>query len=89
MEGTPVGIDVGQVRQAILELPGVDEVHDLHVWTIGSGLPALTGHVVVDPAVGGNEVLSRAAAVLSSRFGIDHTTIQVEREGFEENGSCH
>jgi cobalt-zinc-cadmium efflux system protein len=78
MEGVPAAIALADVAGAIGGVPGVVAVHDLHVWTITSGFVALSAHVVVAPACD-EDVLWRVRAVLHERFGIDHSTIQVER----------
>ena len=88
MEGTPRGIDVDDVRRAILAVTGVCEVHDLHVWTITSGMVALSAHVGV-PADGGRSgLLSEIREMLEHRFGIDHATIQVETGGGVDAEGC-
>lgn len=86
MEGAPAHIDVDELRRTVCATPGVRGVHDLHVWTITSGMVAMSGHVVADGSVDGPTLLRRVADVLRARFGIGHTTIQVEPEGFEEEG---
>jgi cobalt-zinc-cadmium efflux system protein len=83
MENAPSGVDVEQIRRALLQLPGVVDVHDLHVWTITSGLPALSVHVVTDQRAY-ESVLRDARATLHAEFGIDHVTVQVEPEEFQE-----
>lgn len=83
MEHAPGHIDVDEVRLAILRLPEVRGVHDLHVWTITSGLVALSAHVEVRDAADHCLLLRRVRDVLHQRFGIDHVTIQVEPESFE------
>ncbi len=88
MESAPRGIDVDQVRQAILDVPHVTGVHDLHVWTITSGFDSLSAHVVVGDGSGQTEVLSQLRTRLHERFGIDHVTIQIEPEDFEEGPTC-
>jgi cobalt-zinc-cadmium efflux system protein len=60
--------------------PGVREVHDLHVWTITSGMVSMSGHVVVDGTVAPHDLLATLATSLRVRFGIAHTTIQIEGE---------
>ena len=84
MEGAPAHIDVDDVREAILNLAGVKGVHDLHVWTITSGMDSLSAHVVVD-GTPECEALSAIRETLAERFGIQHQTIQVEPPGFEEH----
>jgi cobalt-zinc-cadmium efflux system protein len=60
---------------------GVRRVHDLHVWTLTSGREAMSAHVSVDPGTAGDRLLHDLHVLLHARFGIDHTTIQVETEG--------
>jgi cobalt-zinc-cadmium efflux system protein len=78
MEGVPRGLDLEGIRSAIEGVAGVATVHDLHVWTIASGFVALSTHVVVQPD-STDEVLWRIRATLHDRYGIEHSTIQVER----------
>ena len=80
MEGTPPHLDVAEIEAAITEVAGVRRVHDLHVWTLTSGREAMSAHVVVEPEVGGDQLLDRLHVLLHARFGIDHTTIQIETE---------
>lgn len=84
MESCPRGIDVDEVRAALLEAPGVLGVHDLHVWTITSGLDSLSAHVVIDQHTHSAGLLGQLRTMLHDRFGIDHLTIQLEPEDFEE-----
>jgi cobalt-zinc-cadmium efflux system protein len=86
MEGTPGHIDVDEVRETIRAVPGVCSVHDLHVWTITSGMVSLSAHVCVEEGQLGQPILRKIRATLHDRFGIDHMTIQLEHEGFEERG---
>ena len=81
MEAAPAGVDVEQVGRAMASVPGVREVHDLHVWSVTAGFPALAAHVLTDPAEDVDDVRRRIEAVLADRFDIRHTTIQavVER----------
>ncbi|MEQ3552482.1 cation diffusion facilitator family transporter [Pseudonocardia nematodicida] len=82
LEGAPKGIDAAEVRATLLRVPGVTDVHDLHLWAINDRTPAMSAHLVVDEAVsahcGDDSVLDRAAHALRERFGLDHTTLQVE-----------
>ena len=80
MEAAPEGIDVQDVGTAMCSVPGVREVHDLHVWTVTSGFPALAAHIRSDPSESADEVRERVEAVLHERFGLDHTTLQVVPE---------
>ncbi len=84
MEGVPGHIELDEVRGAILELPGVLEVHDLHVWSITSGVESLSAHVVVEEPFG-SEVLGEIRRTMRRRFKITHQTIQLEPAGFEEH----
>ncbi len=82
MEGTPSHLDVDEVRRAMHAVEGVREVHDLHIWTITSGMHSLTGHVVTEDGAATQTVLRDVREVLSRRFELEHTTIQVEAPGF-------
>lgn len=84
MEAAPAHIDVGEVCGALRETRGVLSIHDLHVWTITSGLVSLSCHVESSQQVPDHELLAALQAVLLERFGIDHATIQIEPAGFEE-----
>lgn len=87
LEGTPAGVDMPAVEQSIREVEGVLDVHDLHVWMIGAGVIACSCHVVVaeQSIRSGQQVLKGVAQTLETRFGINHTTIQVEVEGCDPN----
>lgn len=82
LEGAPKGMDMAALERTIAEAPGVLGTHDLHVWTVGSGLVACSCHIVVDEqsARGGQQVLRVVAGILRERFGVAHATIQVEVE---------
>jgi cobalt-zinc-cadmium efflux system protein len=81
LESAPRHIDTEAVRQSICDVPGVDGVHDLHIWSITSGLPALSAHVVVlDRNHESHAILSAVGERLRTLFGIDHTTLQIERQ---------
>ncbi|MBW3542150.1 MAG: cation diffusion facilitator family transporter [Planctomycetes bacterium] len=84
MECAPRGIDVDEVRNAMAAVEGVLGVHDLHVWTITSGLESLSAHVVVEPERRQDAVLTEMRAMLHEKFGIDHITLQIEPPDFEE-----
>ncbi len=88
MEGSPGHIDVDEVRDAMLALGSVAEVHDLHIWTITSGMEALSGHVVTEDGSDGQTVLAEVRALLHERFSIDHITVQIEKAGFAEPEVC-
>ncbi|HEX8429791.1 MAG TPA: cation diffusion facilitator family transporter [Longimicrobium sp.] len=86
LEGVPRHIDTEAVCAAMLEVGGVEAVHDVHVWTITSGMEAMSGHVVTEGAGlrSPSEILAEIHAVLHKRFGLHHVTIQVEPRGFRE-----
>jgi len=78
LEGTPRHIDLKTVETAILQTDGVSGVHDLHVWTISSGIEALSAHISHQGDVTHSELLGRVRDQIHERFGIDHLTIQME-----------
>ncbi|MBX3442876.1 MAG: cation transporter [Planctomyces sp.] len=78
MEHAPEGVDVVQVREALLSTPGVQGVHCLHVWTIASGFRALTAHVVHAEGESPAELLDRLHARLGEEFPVEHVTLQLE-----------
>ena len=78
LEGTPIGFDLAGLERALRALPGVVDAHDLHVWTITSGIDAMSGHLVVADDADQQVVLVAARTALHEDFGIDHTTIQIE-----------
>lgn len=84
MESAPSHINVDEVRDAMAGIRGVIEVHDLHVWTITSGMESLSAHVVVEDGCYDCDVLTEIRSTLHDRFGIDHMTVQMETEAFEE-----
>ncbi|MEX2140315.1 MAG: cation diffusion facilitator family transporter [Pirellulales bacterium] len=84
MESTPKNLDVDCIRDAVVNLDGVEDVHALHVWSITSGLDSLSAHVVVTDGEEHAVVLGRVRQLLHDRFDIDHITIQIEPAGFEE-----
>ncbi|OLC53430.1 MAG: hypothetical protein AUH92_06045 [Acidobacteria bacterium 13_1_40CM_4_69_4] len=91
LEATPAGIDLDDVSRAIVTVPGVVEVHDLHIWSITTGLSALSGHVRLDGSGGetSDVMLNRIKQTVRDRFGIVHTTIQIESCGYQELGDVH
>jgi cobalt-zinc-cadmium efflux system protein len=91
LEGTPAHIDLASVEDAILQTEGVKEIHDLHIWTISSGLEALSAHVCHDENIFQPELLKNLRKRLHDEFGIDHLTIQMETPEFEDEAVhfCH
>ncbi|MHC4875203.1 MAG: cation diffusion facilitator family transporter [Planctomycetota bacterium] len=84
METAPSSVDVSQLKAALTEPDGVVEIHDLHVWTITSGLDSVSCHVVTDGSRSYEDVLTQLRDLVHDRCGIDHVTIQIEPQGFEE-----
>lgn len=78
LEAVPPHIDLVEVRAAIDDIPGVDDVHDLHVWTVTSGFLAMSGHAVVRPGADQQAILEEIHHRMRERFGIRHATIQLE-----------
>ena len=93
LEATPKGVDLATVREHIREVPGVVDVHDLHAWTITSGVPVLSAHVVVDDACiadgRAGEVLDRLGECLGDHFDVGHCTFQLEPVGHAEHEGAH
>jgi cobalt-zinc-cadmium efflux system protein len=86
MEWAPPHLDVQEIERAIRGLPGVTAVHDLHVWTIASGMVAFSGHVVAGDDRDPRKLLQDVCDLLHDRFGISHSTIQIETQDFDEPG---
>jgi cobalt-zinc-cadmium efflux system protein len=80
LEGAPAHLDVTEIEEALAAAPAVRRVHDLHVWTLTSGREAMSAHVVVEPGAPSDRILEELHVILHARFGIDHTTIQIETE---------
>ena len=80
LEFTPAHIDVDQVREELLKVEGVLDVHDLHFWTLASGVYAMSGHIVVkdQPISACSCIISACEEVLRERFRLSHTTLQLE-----------
>src|SRR5699024_5730276 len=88
MEATPNHVDLAELRDHMISVDGVKAVHDLHVWTITSGMPVMSAHVVVDDTVTGmgqaEWVLADLRSCLSEHFDVDHSTFQIEPAGSDE-----
>ena len=84
MEGAPREIDVGGLRDAILAVPGVEAVHDLHFWTLTSGQHSASVHIRAGESIARGDVLRSVQDVLRLRAGVDHATVQVERQADED-----
>jgi len=91
LEGTPAHINLAAVENAILDTTGVDNVHDLHVWTITSGREALSAHVIHAHKISQPDLLRELRTKLHDQFGVDHLTIQMETPDFEDETFhfCH
>ncbi len=91
LEGVPPGVALADLQRAIQSVEGVVAIHDLHVWCITSGMPALSGHVVAQDRVleDSDALLNRIKRVLEESFGICHTTLQLESERYQEVGEIH
>jgi cobalt-zinc-cadmium efflux system protein len=86
LEGTPSHVDIHALHGELRELQGVQSVHDLHVWTLTSGVLAMSCHVVIaDEQLSRNLVLAEINELARERFRIDHTTVQIEELGPEES----
>ncbi|MFJ7134522.1 cation diffusion facilitator family transporter [Streptomyces fungicidicus] len=95
LEAAPKGVDMGKVRAHILATDGVEDVHDLHAWTITSGMPVLSAHVVVSSevlnAIGHEKMLHELQNCLGAHFDVEHCTFQLEPGGHaaHEARLCH
>lgn len=89
LEATPKGVDLAEVRAHILDAGGVADVHDLHAWTITSGMNVVSAHVVLEPGADAPSVLDELCRCLAGDFDIEHSTFQLEtadRRRLEERG---
>jgi cobalt-zinc-cadmium efflux system protein len=84
LEGAPAGMDPEAIGRALARHPGVVEVHDLHVWEVTTDFPALAAHVLVAPGDDCHRIRRELQGVLGERFGIRHTTLQVDHERADE-----
>ena len=91
LEGTPAHIDLETVRSALNSVEGVESIHDLHIWTLTSGIHAMSCHAVVCGNDDRHQILEQLSDIVRRRFKIDHTTIQLEEVSLrhQENHSCH
>jgi cobalt-zinc-cadmium efflux system protein len=80
MEAAPAGLDPEQIGRALAAQPGVVEVHDLHVWEVTSGFPALSAHVVAGAGDDCHQLRRALQVLVQERFGVRHTTLQVDHE---------
>jgi cobalt-zinc-cadmium efflux system protein len=87
LEAVPSHLDLREIRHAMEAIPGVDLVHDLHVWTVTSGYYAMSGHAIVDDLEQGHAVLRRIHDLMHDRFGIRHVTVQIEERSQYQIGT--
>jgi cobalt-zinc-cadmium efflux system protein len=84
LEGSPTGVRTEDVGRALAAAPGIVEIHDLHVWEVTSGFPALAAHVLVGPGDDCHARRRELEDLVLARFGIRHTTLQVDHEAREQ-----
>ena len=89
LQGVPRNIDAAKVREAILAVPGVDSLHELHIWSIAGDETSLTTHILVGQGAYADNVRRAVAAVLSEKFSIAHVALQTELEPCEKNDVSH
>jgi cobalt-zinc-cadmium efflux system protein len=80
LEATPKGVDLAHVRQHIVDAPGVVDCHDLHAWTITSGVNVVSAHVVLAEAADADRALDALSKCLADDFDIEHSTFQLESQ---------
>jgi cobalt-zinc-cadmium efflux system protein len=89
LEATPKGVDLAAIRAHILDVPGVVDAHDLHVWMLTSGMPVMSAHVVVDDTVladgSSGQILDQLGECLGHHFDVEHCTFQLEPAGHAEH----
>jgi cobalt-zinc-cadmium efflux system protein len=85
MEGTPSNVDQSEIKQALLQIEGVIDVHDLHIWTITSGLDSLSCHLLVEDSTDCFIILQKAIQMVEHDFEIHHPTIQIENSTIKHN----
>jgi cobalt-zinc-cadmium efflux system protein len=84
MEAAPRELDPERIGEALAATPGVVEVHDLHVWEVTTGMPSISAHLLVRQDADCHQARWRAARLLADRFGVEHSTLQVEHERGDE-----
>ncbi|WP_236335677.1 cation diffusion facilitator family transporter [Paenibacillus auburnensis] len=85
MEGTPLTVNSDDVRRELLNINGVIDVHDLHIWSITSGLDALSAHLRIEDHSSQQDILQQAVRLVEKRFGIQHATLQVENSSLQHD----
>ena len=91
LEGTPAHINLVEVTDTLCRVDGVESVHDLHIWTLTSGIHAMSCHAVLCGEKDRHKILEELSAIMRGHFGIDHTTIQLEEVSLrhQEMRTCH
>jgi cobalt-zinc-cadmium efflux system protein len=89
LEGTPPTINWAEIRESLRTIDGVRDVHDLHIWTITSGLDSMTCHLLIEENTDPQAILQEAIRLLRDRFQINHTTIQIETINFNHETCLH
>lgn len=85
MEGSPITINQEEVKKTLEEIEGVKDVHDLHIWTITSGIDSLSCHILIDDNKDGQDILQQAINKIENKFKILHTTIQIEKSNLQHS----
>ncbi|WP_261513114.1 cation diffusion facilitator family transporter [Chryseobacterium paludis] len=88
LESTPKDVDIDLLRKSLEQIRGVKGLHDLHVWSLTSGINAMSAHVVKDDMITQNQLLEALTEEAMTKFKISHTTFQIEEEGYKE-GAVH
>jgi len=89
LEGVPVGLDLRKLEQSVLAVSGVDEIHDLHVWSLTKSQHSLTAHIVLKPEANGEAVRRAIEQVLQQQYDLHHTTLQMEAENCAREEDIH
>ncbi len=79
LEGAPAHLDIDEIRAALKEIPGVTDVHDLHLWSLTQGKDSMSGHLVLESGRDHADALLSGKKIMSERFGISHVTLQIEK----------
>ncbi len=88
LEGVPEGFTLAEIENALMSVPGVGTVHDLHIWAITTGKNSLTAHLTISDSYDAETVMRKATDLLRQRFAITHTTLQTEQDQPCDNGQC-
>ncbi|MCM2304363.1 MAG: cation diffusion facilitator family transporter [Elusimicrobia bacterium] len=80
LEGAPAHLDIDEIREALKGIPGVTDVHDLHLWSLTQGKDSMSGHLILEAGRDHSEALKAGKVIMAERFGITHVTLQVEKD---------